>query len=581
MKVSNRTIVAIVSALALLGGVGIARSVVSIDRVVTDEAFQISETTGQPTWETKPRNVWLAWVGGALAIAGVAGVGAALYARDEDLEELFDRLRSLTQSEGGDASFFDLSSVLIDLDEGAHSPPPRLNRGVSIVAPATSPASPTTTVTATETATATATTAATEAAAVATVTPEIKPAITGETATRTIAVFPAAPSNSETATPPNTRPPLNLPSPGTNQRPPLVVMPLVSREAIEALTPDFPPEQPLMFPPLSPLTSSPPTLMTSPPTISPVTSPAASPATSPTTSPATLKPGTIAPPAISNNGLRDGWSDRDQDVSENLDGVLDGAIDDDLSSTESLREPLKDDLLEQEAAKQEAIPDFDLVHHEDANPLEQAQTATPNALQNAAPNLTEPMIAPTTSSHLDLSISLSRKDLIRPTVQPPELSPELLPDFSPESFPVEPAAREAVEETVTGTVTGAVTTESYDAMPDPWDNEDKFTPETFTPETFKQPTFTTPITDEHPTPMADSEPEDQTNDRPRDRPITQTENQPTDPAEDQLKMQLTQLRATGMGKHQILLALWNVRDPASEAYQSASELYDRLLEIIH
>jgi hypothetical protein len=93
--VNKRTIIGVVSAGALLMGVGIARNVVTTERIVTDEAFNLAQQTGQPVWETYQRNVWLAWVGSVIAVAGVSGVAASLYARDEEIEDIADRASGL------------------------------------------------------------------------------------------------------------------------------------------------------------------------------------------------------------------------------------------------------------------------------------------------------------------------------------------------------------------------------------------------------------------------------------------------------------------------------------------------------
>ncbi len=93
--VNKRTIMGVVSAGAILLGVGIARSAVTTERIVTDEAFNLAQQTGQPVWETYKRHVWLAWIGSVVAIAGVSGVATSLYARDEEIEDIADRALGL------------------------------------------------------------------------------------------------------------------------------------------------------------------------------------------------------------------------------------------------------------------------------------------------------------------------------------------------------------------------------------------------------------------------------------------------------------------------------------------------------
>lgn len=92
---NKRTMLGVVSAGALLIGVGIARSVVTTERIVTDEAFNLAQQTGQPVWETYQRHVWLAWIGSVIAVAGVSGVAASLYARDEEIDDIADRALSV------------------------------------------------------------------------------------------------------------------------------------------------------------------------------------------------------------------------------------------------------------------------------------------------------------------------------------------------------------------------------------------------------------------------------------------------------------------------------------------------------
>lgn len=92
---NKRTIIGVVSTGAILLGVGIARSAVTTERIVTDEAFNLAQQTGQPVWETYKRNVWLAWVGSVIAVAGVSGVAASLYAREEEIDEIADRALGL------------------------------------------------------------------------------------------------------------------------------------------------------------------------------------------------------------------------------------------------------------------------------------------------------------------------------------------------------------------------------------------------------------------------------------------------------------------------------------------------------
>jgi hypothetical protein len=89
---NKRTMIGVVSAGALLIGVGIARSVVTTERIVTDEAFNLAQQTGQPVWETYQRHIWLAWIGSVIAVAGVSGVAASLYARDEEIDDIADRV---------------------------------------------------------------------------------------------------------------------------------------------------------------------------------------------------------------------------------------------------------------------------------------------------------------------------------------------------------------------------------------------------------------------------------------------------------------------------------------------------------
>jgi len=92
---NKRTIIGLVSAGALFAGVGIARTAVVTERVVTDEALSLAQQTGQPVWETYQRNVWLAWVGCTIAVGGVSGVAAALYAREEEIDEISLRASDL------------------------------------------------------------------------------------------------------------------------------------------------------------------------------------------------------------------------------------------------------------------------------------------------------------------------------------------------------------------------------------------------------------------------------------------------------------------------------------------------------
>lgn len=90
--VNKRTVIGVVSAGALLLGVAITRSAVTTERIVTDEALTLAQQTGQPVWETYKRNLWLAWMGSIVAVAGVSGVAASLYARDEEIDEIADRV---------------------------------------------------------------------------------------------------------------------------------------------------------------------------------------------------------------------------------------------------------------------------------------------------------------------------------------------------------------------------------------------------------------------------------------------------------------------------------------------------------